>query len=251
MQRRILILGGTGDGVALGRQLGAIAGIEAIVSLAGRTRQPRVDGMVVRTGGFGGVAGLIGYLQTAKIDALIDATHPFAQQISWHGARAAAALALPHLLLDRPPWLPVSGDRWVEVPDIHAAVERLPALGRRIFLSTGRQDLAAYGHLRDRWFLMRAVGLPPAAVALPPGMLLCDRGPFSLAAERSLLRRHRIDAIVSKNSGGAATYAKIAAARELRLPVLMLARPPLPPATRVATVDDAIAWVERQMNRAP
>ncbi|NJL00863.1 MAG: cobalt-precorrin-6A reductase [Spirulinaceae cyanobacterium SM2_1_0] len=241
---RVLILGGTGEARHLAARLAERPEIEAIASLAGRTQQPNPLAIPMRVGGFGGVAGLVAYLQTQQIAALIDATHPFAAQISHHAATAAAKTGIPHLQLVRPAWQPVTGDRWLAADSHATAAALLPGLATRIFLSIGRQELAAFAHLRQLWFLMRAIEPPPPEQPQPPGQLLLQRGPFTLAAERSLLQSHRIEAIVSKNSGGEATVAKLIAARELGLPVVMVQRPPLPPGERVAEVEGAIAWLQ-------
>lgn len=240
--KRVLILGGTGDAKALSAKAAEIPGLEIMTSLAGRTRQPLLAGNT-RIGGFGGVAGLTEYLQSEQIDLLIDATHPFAAQISFNAAIAAAKAGIPHLMLIRPAWKPVEGDRWIEVDSNEAAASVLPGLAQRIFLTIGRQELAAFAHLQDLWFLMRMIDPPQAGASIPPGKLLLERGPFSLTDERSLLLNYNIDAIVSKNSGGDATYAKIIAAREVNLPVVMVQRPPVPSGEKVACLEDALVWI--------
>ncbi len=253
--RRLLILGGTSEAVSLAAQAvelaclrGArIANLSVITSLAGRTQQPLAVPGGLRVGGFGGEAGLVSYLREHRIDLLIDATHPFAAQMSWHAVAAAAVCGVPHLLLQRPAWQPVVGDRWIEVPTHAAAAAAIPNEARRVFLTIGRQELAAFAHLTHRWWLMRMIDPPAATAPVPPGEILLERGPFSLEHERSLLRHYKIDAVVSKNSGGAATYAKVVAARELGIPVVMVQRSPTPPAESVADVEGAIAWLHRQL----
>lgn len=240
---RVLILGGTGDAAELAARLAAVEEIEAITSLAGRTREPLVPLGDLRVGGFGGVAGLVSYLEVMQIDLLIDATHPFATQISWNAVDAATKVGIPHLMLIRPPWQKVSGDRWIEVDSVAAAATALQNQAQRVFLTVGRQELAAFAHLKDIWFLMRTIDPPTPDALVPPGMLLCDRGPFTLNNEREILTHHNIDTIVSKNSGGDATYAKIIAARELEVKVVMVNRPAIPPGNYVTNVDDALAWV--------
>ncbi|MFN6559255.1 MAG: cobalt-precorrin-6A reductase [Nostoc sp. ChiSLP01] len=240
---RILILGGTGDAAELAARLATIQGVEAITSLAGRTREPSVPLGDLRVGGFGGVAGLANYLEVMQIDLLIDATHPFASQISWNAVDAATKVGIPHLMLIRPPWQKVSGDRWIEVDSVAAAATALQNQAQRVFLTVGRQELAAFAHLKDIWFLMRMIDPPAADALVPLGMLLRDRGPFTLNNEREILIHHKIDTIVSKNSGGDATYAKIIAARELDVKVVMVNRPAIPPANYVTNIDDALAWV--------
>lgn len=246
-KQRILILGGTGEAVALVRAIEHWPSIEVITSLAGRTRSPLPIEGRSRRGGFGGVAGLVAYLRAEAIDLVIDATHPFAAQMSHQAAQAAADCGLPHLILARPPWQAEPGDRWFSVPSHEAAAAQLDRLGRRCFLTIGRQELAAYAQAQDHWFLMRMIDPPEPGAVVPPGRVILDRGPFSLADERSLLTTEAIDVVVSKNSGGPATYAKIAAARELGLPVVMVDRPALPPADQVADLAAALAWLAQRV----
>ncbi len=247
--KKLLILGGTGDAVQLSQQA-TMLGFTVIYSLAGCTQQSEkashsgVNNQV-RIGGFGGAAGLSAYLRQENIDLLIDATHPFARQISGNAAAAAALSDVPHLLLQRPSWQPVTGDHWLLAPDHAAAAALLPGLGQRIFLTIGRQELSSYAHLQELWFLMRSIDPPP--YPLPPGEIILAQGPFNLQAEKNLLRQHQIEIVVSKNSGGAATYAKIAAARGLGLPVIMIQRPALPAGLQVATVQAAVSWLEQQL----
>lgn len=244
--RRVLILGGTGDATELAARAAEILGVEVITSLAGRTRQPIVPSENTRIGGFGGVVGLTDYLREQQIVVLIDATHPFAAQISFNAAVAASEVGIPHLMLIRPAWERTEGDRWIEVDSHEAAAAKLSDLAQRIFLTIGRQELAAFAHLKDLWFLMRMIDPPLPNAAVPPGKLLLERGPFSLDNERSLLRQYGIGAIVSKNSGGDATYAKMIAARELRIPVVMIQRPPIPSGDIVSDIDSALSWLKQR-----
>ena len=241
--RRVLVLGGTGDAARLVAQASTLPGLEIITSLAGRVRQPATPAGKVRIGGFGGTDGLAHYLREQQIDLLIDATHPFAAQMSQHAVTAARACGMPHLMLVRPPWERVAGDRWLSVESIAAAVEILPKVARRVFLTIGRQELAAFASLQELWFLMRMIDPPRPDAPVPPGTLLLARGPFALEDERQLLQTYAIEAVVSKNSGGDATYAKIRAARELGVPVVMIERLPLPEGEQVADVDQAMAWL--------
>ena len=222
--KRLSILGGTGDAVKLASLAIDLPGLTVITSLAGRTSAPKSLVGDVRIGGFGGEAGLIAYLQTEQIDLLIDATHPFAAQISRNAAGAATQLGIPRLMLIRPEWARLPKDNWIEVESVEAAVQAIPASAERIFVTIGRQQLAPFA-MTDKWCLMRSIDPPDPSILLPPGKLLLDRGPFNLESERELLREYQIQAIVSKNSGGDATYAKIIAARELGLPVVMVKRP--------------------------
>ena len=245
--KRLLILGGTGEAAKLAAQAALLPGVEVITSLAGRTHRPVTPSGRVRIGGFGGDAGLIDYMREQHVDLLIDATHPFAAHISFNAATAAQVCGLPHLLLVRPPWEPMEGDRWIAVESIAAAVSILPSVAQRVFLTTGRQDLAAFAPLKDLWFLMRMIDPPTPDTPVPPGTLVLERGPFTLEDERELLQTYAIEAIVSKNSGGDATYAKIRAARELVLPVIMVQRPPTPAGARVASVEEALGWLAQYL----
>ncbi len=245
--KNLLILGGTGDAQRLAAVTQQISGLTVISSLAGRTQQPVLPPGQVRIGGFGGEQGLIDYLRDHKIDLVIDATHPFARQISENATRAVAVLGLKFLVLERSAWSATADDHWLEVADHQAAADLLPQLGQRIFLTIGRQELGFYVHLQNLWFLMRSID-PPDLPLIPPGELLLAKGPFDLAAERELLLKYQIQAIVSKNSGGEATYAKILAAKELGLPVVMVQRPAIPTGERAHTVDQAIKWLQSQLS---
>ncbi|PSB23459.1 cobalt-precorrin-6A reductase [Stenomitos frigidus ULC18] len=244
---RILILGGTGDAAALAAQVSLLSDVEVMTSLAGRTQQPSELSGSVRVGGFGGSEGLVRYLKEQRINVLIDATHPFAAQISWNAASAVVEANIPHLMLVRPAWKKVTDDRWLEVESVEAAAQAIPSNAQRIFLTIGRQQLAPFTLLTEHWFLMRSIDPPAPDIALPNGELLLDRGPFTVENEIALLKQHAIEAIVSKNSGGDATYAKIAAARELELPVVMVQRPTRPSGERVKDVASAVAWLKQRL----
>lgn len=244
--KRLLILGGTGDAANLIERAGQLPGLTVIASLAGRTPKPNIPRSgLVRIGGFGGVAGLIDYLRREQVDLLVDATHPFATQISDHAARAAAVVGIPRLMLRRPQWEVQPGDHWLPATDSSGAAALLPGLGRRIFLTVGRQPLPAFAHLQQLWFLMRMITPPAGDAPTPPGQILLDQGPFTLTNEQALLTEHRIEVLVSKNSGGGAAYAKIHAARELGLPVVMISRPPLPTGEMVSDVEGSLNWIAR------
>jgi precorrin-6A/cobalt-precorrin-6A reductase len=242
---RLLILGGTGEARELGERLAGRADLAVTISLAGRTARPATQAVAVRVGGFGGAAGLAAYLRAQRIDALIDATHPFAVTMSAHAAEAAAAASIALMALRRPPWQPIAGDRWLNVADRDAAVAAMGAIPRRLFLALGRQDLAPFERAPQHDYLVRSVDPVVPALALPRVTYVCARGPFDEADDTALLRAHRIDAVVTKNSGGAATYSKIAAARNLGLEVIMIARPAAPAVPTVETVAEAIAWLDR------
>jgi precorrin-6A/cobalt-precorrin-6A reductase len=245
--KRVLILGGTGDAAELAAKLSLVNGVEVITSLAGRTRQPSIPMGIVRVGGFGGADGLVAYLREHQIHLLVDATHPFAAQISLYAAVAAQAANIPHLMLVRPAWDRVAGDDWIEVESIAAAANAIPNWATRVFLTIGRQELAAFADLTYHWFLMRMIDSPASDAVVPPGKVLCDRGPFILENESTLLRQYRIQAIVTKNSGGNATYAKIMAARELKIPIVIVQRPATPRGEQVADVASALAWLEQKI----
>jgi precorrin-6A/cobalt-precorrin-6A reductase len=240
---RILILGGTAEAVRLAEACAALSGLEVISSLAGRTRTPSLPPGEVRSGGFGGVAGLTKFLLERAIDRVVDATHPFAAQIGAHAERACREVGLPRLRLLRPPWRPEPGDRWIEVPDLAVAARLLPGLGCRAFVTVGQRDLEALAGL-DLWFLVRTIE-PAGSLPLRRVHWLAGRGPFTVDSEIALLRAHAIDVLVTKASGGEATYAKLVAARHLGLPVVMVRRPLPPPGPVVASVEAAIAWLQR------
>ena len=239
--KKILILGGTGDAVKLAAKLATIPEIEVISSLAGRTRKPAALVGQVRIGGFGGATGLANYLQENSIDILIDATHPCAGQITCNGAIASQLTNIPHLMLVRPQWEKVTGDNWIEVESVEAAVQAIPESVKRGFITSGRPQLEPFLQRSHIWYLMRSID--PPDIELPNSKVLLDRGPFNLEQERQLLQDYQIQAIVSKNSGGRATYAKIIAARELDIPVIMVQRPARPEGEKVSDIEEAIAWL--------
>lgn len=241
--KHILILGGTTEARALADSLTAKAHA-VITSLAGRTIEPRRPQGEIRVGGFGGASGLADYLRSAGIDALIDATHPYAAAISAHAVEAANSAGCPLLRFDRAPWQPQKGDRWIVVDNLAAAAKVAPELGRRAFLTIGVKELGSFAGMDSVWFLVRLVERPSTPIALAHHELILARGPFNAADERDLLIRHRLDVVIAKNSGGESTYGKIAAARELGLPVLLLRRPVLPAAKTVTAMADAFAWIE-------
>jgi len=245
---RLLLLGGTGEAVALAARLADDTRIEAITSLAGRTRAPAAIAGQVRIGGFGGTDGLAEYLATEKIDLLIDATHPYAARMPHGAAEACARTGVPRLRLLRPPWAPIDGDRWIAAADLAAAAAALPGLAHGVFLTTGQRDLEAFAPLTDIWFLVRLIEPPVVPLPLAHCEIRLARGPFSAEDEIALMREHRIEAVVSKNSGGEATYGKIAAARALDLPVIMIERPPQPAGETVETIEACLAWLETRMN---
>lgn len=247
---RLLILGGTSDAAALARRLDGTPGLSVTSSLAGRTAGGRDLPGQLRVGGFGGVDGLAAYLTTAGIGLLVDATHPFAAEITRNAAAAARAAGVARLRLRRPAWTERADDRWQHVADAAEAAQALRAHGPRVFLATGRSALAAFAPLADTHFLVRLVETPSAPLPLPSYTLVTGHGPFTEADDRALLEAHAIDAIVAKNSGGSGASAKLAAARSLGLPVVMIARPGEPPGETVADPDAAAAWVQRHLPAA-
>lgn len=241
---RVLILGGTTEASVLVRRLAEqYPNLEAILSFAGRTAAPQHTSGNVRIGGFGGAEGLVRYLRRENIDAIIDATHPFAARMRWNAAEACDVANIPRLRLERRPWLRHAGDIWHEVPDIDQASAAL-AWSQRIFLTIGRQELAAFEGYTAKWFLIRAIEPPELAPPLP-GEILLARGPFTVEGEIDLLTTRRIDTIVSKNSGGSATEAKLIAARQLGIKVVMVERPPNPPGPLVPSLAEALDWLRQ------
>jgi precorrin-6A/cobalt-precorrin-6A reductase len=240
---RVLILGGTAEARALATALAGLPGVSPISSLAGRVADPALPAGQVRIGGFGGADGLAGWLTGERIDAVVDATHPFAATISWSAAQAAATAAIPILALRRPGWNQGPGDDWRRHPSLSAAAQALAGLAAdRVFLTIGRTGLAPFAGLDEHWFLIRSIE-PPEAPLPPRRQVLLARGPFTVPDEVALMRQHRIGVLVTKDSGGPLTEAKLVAARELGLPVLLIERPPVPDVPAVATVEQARDWV--------
>jgi precorrin-6A/cobalt-precorrin-6A reductase len=236
---RVLLLGGTSEGFQLAARLSERQDLTVISSLAGRVSEPKLPPGLVRVGGFGGLDAMTSYLVSEGIRAVIDATHPYAVKISGNAEAACSRAGLPLIALARPPWEQVDGDCWHGVSDFQSAANFVNAKASRVFLSIGRQELRAFSECSDAWFLVRAIETPDY---LPPHhKLILRRGPFEMEDELQLLRDHSIDSIVSKNSGGSATYTKIEAARALHIPVVMVERPFKHSIGVVHTVDDVIA----------
>jgi precorrin-6A/cobalt-precorrin-6A reductase len=247
---RVLILGGTTEASALARALADDPRVAATLSLAGRTSAPAPQPVPLRVGGFGGADGLADWLRVHRIDVLIDATHPFATRISRNALVAAEAARTKLLVLLRPAWRPVAGDDWRVVPDMDTAAEALGEHPRRVLLTVGRQDLAPFPRTPHR-YVLRSVEPPPSALIPANAEIIAARGPFAEEDERALMTAHAIEMLVTKNAGGEATAAKLAAARALRLPVVMVARPAPPDGPHVPTVADALAWLEARHAEAP
>lgn len=243
----VLILGGTAEARALAALLHAEA-IPVITSLAGRVKNPALPVGEVRIGGFGGVDGLISWLGEHQCSAVVDATHPFAQNISANAARALAITDVRMLTVRRPQWDRQPGDEWIDVPDIGSAAHTVATLssrrrGLRVFLTTGRQDVDVFSPIDSAWFLIRLVD-PPEHNVPSHSQIMRSRGPYTISGERELLREYAIDVLVTKNSGGELVRAKLDAARELGLPVIMVARPAAARrGEQVRTVSEAAQWV--------
>jgi precorrin-6A/cobalt-precorrin-6A reductase len=247
---RILILGGTAEARQVAGRLAGRTGLEIRLSLAGRTATPAAQPVPIRVGGFGGADGLAKYLVAERIDALIDATHPYANAISANAVAAARQSGVPSIALRRPPWLAVAGDRWVVVSDVGEAVRAIGQTPRRVFVALGRNELAPFRYAPQHYYLIRSVDPVEPPLPLPHVGYVTGRGPFSEADDHALMTEHRIDVVVAKNSGGTATYGKIAAARALGIDVIMLRRPPPPDAVAVETIEDAIAWLDHAVTSA-
>ncbi|MBL8926267.1 MAG: cobalt-precorrin-6A reductase [Pseudonocardia sp.] len=235
----VLILGGTAEARALAKAL-LDAGVRVVSSLAGRVRDPALPAGEVRVGGFGGVDGLAAWLRDHDVAAVVDATHPFASTMTAHAVDACAATGVPLVVLRRPGW-PAEPD-WLWADSLAAAAALLPSLGERVFLTTGRTSLATFAEI-DLEFLVRCVD-PPSGPMPRRARVLLDRGPFSIDGERALMREHGVDVLVTKDSGGPLTSAKLAAARAEGVQVLVVRRPPLPPGIpALDTVDAVRIWL--------
>jgi precorrin-6A/cobalt-precorrin-6A reductase len=239
---RALILGGTGDANQLAERC-IREKIDAVYSYAGRTQIPLPHSLPTRIGGFGGVAGLADYIRKQRVTHVVDATHPFAAEMSRHAVEACAATDTRLLALDRAPWIRTAGDRWIEVADVDAAVAALPEQRVRIFLAIGRQHLAPFAAKPQHAYTLRFVDAPDGALPLPDAEVIVSRGPFTLQGDHELMRSRGIEFLVARNSGGAGARAKIDAARELGLPVIMIERPALPERPRVESVEEVLAWL--------
>lgn len=242
-QKRILILGGTAEANALAAALAGRGDVTAILSYAGRTENPKAPPIPYRVGGFGGIKGLHSYLMDNAIDALIDATHPFAAQMSAHAVAAAEVTGVPLIALERPAWTAEPGDIWTEVDILEQAADALGDTPRKVFLAIGRLHLAAFAAKPQHAYLVRLVDPPREALPLRHVEVLIGRGPFKTADDLAMMRDRGIEAVVAKNAGGPASYAKIEAARLLRIPVILQRRPAVPPRETVETVEATLAWL--------
>ena len=247
MTRHLLILGGTAESRQLAASLAAREDLNVTLSLAGRTASPLAQPVPTRSGGFGGVPGLVAYLRDHRIEVLIDATHPYAETISANAMQAALQTDTPLLCLRRPPWQAVPGDRWTQVADAEAAARALGAKPQHVFLAVGRQEVAAFASQPQHRYLIRTVDPVEPPLALPHAKYILARGPFGEAADRELLASNGIEVVVAKNSGGEATYGKIAAARSLGIRVVLLQRPFEHSGSSVPNVADAVAWLDHAL----
>lgn len=241
--RNILVLGGTAEASALASRL-AERSERAVLSYAGRVSQPRAQPIPVRIGGFGGVPGLVHYLREQAVTHLVDATHPFAAQMSHHAIAAAAQTGVPLLALTRPAWRAGPGDRWHRVPDIAAAVAALAGPPRRVLLALGRLHCAEFVAQPQHHYILRLVDPPAAALPLPQHTVIVARGPFELEGDLALMRAHGVQVVVAKNAGGAAAQAKLQAARCLGLPVVMVERPVIAARREAASVEEVLHWLD-------
>ncbi|MEP1011237.1 MAG: cobalt-precorrin-6A reductase [Paracoccaceae bacterium] len=238
----LLVLGGTTEATALCQRL-AEDGITGTVSFAGRVKRPVRQPLPQRVGGFGGVEGLVDFLRVEGISHVIDATHPFAAQMSTNAIGACAQVNIPLMALTRTPWHTQSGDQWTNVPDIAAAVQALKGTPKRVMLAVGRMHLAEFAPNSQHFYLLRLVDPPAVDLPFPRHAVVVERGPFSIDADLDLMKAHDIDLVVSKNSGGVGAYAKIAAARTLGLPVVMIDRPSIPKRLEAHSVEAVMDWL--------
>jgi len=247
---RVLILGGTTEASALARLIAGDARFDATLSLAGRTSAPRLQPLATRTGGFGGAEGLARFVGESAVDVVVDATHPYADQISANAFAACGMTGVPLVSIARPAWQVEAGDHWQVVRDADDAATALGAVPRRVFLSLGRLDLHAFAPAPQHHYVARIID-PPQQKFLPPDLrFLQARGPFDRAGETRLLKDEKIEIVVSKNSGGVATYAKIEAARDLGLPVVMIARPAKAAGHVVHSAEEAVDWLTQRLHDA-
>ncbi|MCA1424437.1 MULTISPECIES: cobalt-precorrin-6A reductase [unclassified Bradyrhizobium] len=238
---RALILGGTADASLLAAEI-ARAGIDAVYSYGGRTRAPADQPLPTRIGGFGGVSGLADYIRAEGITHVIDATHPFAAEMSRNAVAACTETGTPLLALERAPWIKASTDNWIEVADVNAAVSALPDAPANVFLAIGRQHIAPFATKPQHAYTLRFVDPPDAPLPFAADVIV-SRGPFTLHSELAMMRTRGIAWIVARNSGGDGARAKIDAARMLGLPVIMISRPELPERQRVESVTDVMQWL--------
>ncbi|MET0171054.1 MAG: cobalt-precorrin-6A reductase [Agrobacterium vaccinii] len=248
MTRSILILGGTADARILSGRLAGESGYRILLSMAGRTRDPVAQPVPMRSGGFGGPSGLARFIEDNGFDLLVDATHPYAARISANAVKAAGMARVPLVALERPAWVRMAGDDWREVPDVDSAVTALGQESCTTFLALGRQELLPFEAARQHHYLIRSVDPVEPPLVVPHARYITARGPFALADEIAMLRDNGVEAVVCKNSGGAAAYGKIEAARHLGIPVIMIARPTHPCGDTVSDIDTALSAILHQLS---
>jgi precorrin-6A/cobalt-precorrin-6A reductase len=245
---RILLLGGTTEANLMAQAL-ADARVDAVYSYAGRTDTPMGQPIQMRVGGFGSVDGLTAYLRDGAFTHVIDATHPFAAQISSNAVAVCAATGIPLMAYERKPWVQSDGDQWRHVPDIAAAAVALHGTAQRVFLAIGRQHLDAFVSQPQHHYLLRLVDVPQEPFPLPRAEAIIARGPFTVAGDTALMRQYGIQVVVAKNSGGKGASAKLAAARALHLPVIMINRPQIPARATAHTVAAVMDWLDHHPAR--
>jgi precorrin-6A/cobalt-precorrin-6A reductase len=245
---RILLLGGTTEASQMAATFAA-QGLDAVFSYAGRTAVPVAQPLPTRVGGFGGVDGFESYLAAEKISHVVDATHPFAAGMSRNAHAACTRAAVPLIRLERPSWKADDGDDWTHLSCIEDIPTALPDDPARIFLAIGKQQIGLFAAKPQHHYLLRLVDQPNIALPLPDTTVVVARGPFDVAGDIALMRLHRINYIVAKNSGGQGARAKLDAARELGLPVLMAQRPLLPGDSIASTVDEVLRWLGHEADR--
>nr|5C4R_A Chain A, Precorrin-6A reductase [Rhodobacter capsulatus SB 1003] len=239
---RLLVLGGTTEASRLAKQ-DADQGFEAVFSYAGRTGAPVAQPLPTRIGGFGGVAGLVDYLTREGVSHVIDATHPFAAQMSANAVAACAQTGVALCAFERAPWTAQAGDRWTHVPDLAAAVAALPQAPARVFLAIGKQHLRDFSAAPQHHYLLRLVDPPEGPLPVPDARAVIARGPFTVQGDTELLRSETITHVVAKNAGGAGAEAKLIAARSLGLPVILIDRPAVPARDICATLEGVMGWL--------
>lgn len=239
---RVLILGGTSEANRLAEATAQL-GLDAIYSYAGRTQAPAMPSLPTRIGGFGGASGLVDYIRRQRITHVVDATHPFAAEMSRNAVAACATAGTALIALERAPWKRSPGDNWIEVEDVTAAAAALPEQRARVFLAIGRRYLEPFGARPQHAYTLRFADAPEGAVPLPDAGVIVSRGPFTLAGDLDLLRSRNIEWIVARNAGGTGAFAKIEAARQIGLPVVMISRPVLPQRQSTESIDDVLAFL--------
>ena len=224
-------------------QVLSTAGLEAVFSYAGRTKAPMLQPLPTRIGGFGGVEGLITYLREQRISHIIDATHPFAAGMSRNAFEASQTTGLPLVRLERPAWVAEEGDKWQSFPSVGAIPAALPDAATRVFLAIGKQHIGLFAAKSQHHYLLRLVDAPDAPLPLPNAKVVVARGPFDAAQDRAMMEAHDISHVVAKNGGGVGARAKLDAARDLGLQVLMAERPTIPGTNVARDIGDVMRWL--------